>query len=83
MKQFVKKLIQALVAVAAVPFIVSIKAKAAVPINSATFPDANFRAVVSSSCDQNRNGILDDYEIATTLNIYCEGMGIRSVKGVE
>lgn len=83
MKRFFSKLLLALIVVAAMPFVISFKSDAAVPINSATFPDANFRAVILSSYDQNGNGILDDYEIATTLNIYCEGMGIRSVKGVE
>ena len=54
-----------------------------VPINANTFPDANFRSVILSNYDLNKNHILDDVEIASTLNIYCEGMGIRSIKGVE
>ena len=66
MKRFFSKLLLALIASAAMPFVISFKSDAAVPINSATFPDANFRAVILSSYDQNGNGILDDYEIATT-----------------
>lgn len=55
-----------------------------VKINAANFPDDNFRAVISErDYDRDGNGILDANEIGLTLNIYCEGMNIRSVKGVE
>ena len=54
-----------------------------VEINEANFPDANFRAVISGpDYDRDGNGILDENEIALTINIYCEGMGISSLQGV-
>ncbi|MCR5012682.1 MAG: S-layer homology domain-containing protein [Lachnospiraceae bacterium] len=56
----------------------------AVEINEANFPDPVFRSVVAGSdIDRDGNGILDETEISITTNIYCEGMGIRSVQGVE
>lgn len=56
----------------------------AVEINEANFPDPVFRSVVAASdIDRDGNGILDETEISLTTNIYCEGMGIRSVQGVE
>ena len=64
--------------------VMSVKAAGAVPINSTTFPDPMFRAVISGpDYDRDRNGMLDAYEIALTINIYCEGMNIYSLQGVE
>lgn len=61
----------------------TIKAKA-VGINESTFPDPNFRAVISGGdYDRDGNGVLDDDEIASTINIYCDGMGISSMQGIE
>ncbi|MBQ6229901.1 MAG: hypothetical protein IJJ74_02165 [Eubacterium sp.] len=55
-----------------------------VKINSTNFPDANFRSVISGrDYDRDGNGTLDAKEIGLTLNIYCEGMNISSLKGVE
>ena len=55
-----------------------------VVIDETNFPDPNFRAVISGpDYDRDGNGILDASEIALTINIYCEGMGITSLKGVE
>ena len=55
-----------------------------VKINATNFPDDNFRAVISGrDYDRDGNGTLDANEIGLTLNIYCEGMNIRSLKGVE
>ena len=55
-----------------------------VKINATNFPDANFRAVISGrDYDRDGNGTLDANEIGLTLNIYCEGMNIKSLKGVE
>ena len=60
------------------------KVQAAVEINEANFPDAAFRSVISSAdYDRDGNGTLDDNELALTINIYCNGMGISSVKGIE
>ena len=60
-----------------------VNAAGLIPIDQAHFPDPVFRSVISSSCDLDGNRYLDDNEIAMTRNIYCEGMGIRSIKGVE
>ena len=55
-----------------------------VKIDKNNFPDDVFRKVISGSdYDRNGNGYLDDKEIGLTINIYCEGMGIKSIKGVE
>jgi len=56
---------------------------APVAITAAAFPDPNFRAVVTASCDHDKNGILDAGELSSTINLYCEGRNIRSLKGVE
>lgn len=48
------------------------------------FPDAKFRAVISGrDYDRNGDGILDAEEIASTINVKCEGKGIQSLAGVE
>ena len=50
---------------------------AAVEINEANFPDPVFRSVIAGAdYDRDLNGVIDDAEIALTINIYCEGMGI-------
>ncbi|MBP8969648.1 MAG: leucine-rich repeat domain-containing protein [Lachnospiraceae bacterium] len=57
---------------------------AAVEINEANFPDPVFRSVIAGAdYDRDLNGVIDDAEIALTINIYCEGMGISSIQGVE
>lgn len=54
-----------------------------VPINESSFPDPVFRSVISGAeYDRDANGVLDEEEIAQTINIYCEGMGITSLQGV-
>ncbi len=64
------------------------KAKAASPqsvrINEKNFPDPIFRQVISGSdYDRDGNGTLDAEEIGLTINIYCDGLGIHSIQGVE
>ncbi|MBP5491563.1 MAG: DUF4214 domain-containing protein [Clostridiales bacterium] len=55
-----------------------------VKINSTNFPDSVFRSIISSSTyDKNRDGTLSAEELGSTINIYCEGKGVTSVKGVE
>lgn len=55
-----------------------------VKINKTNFPDPVFRAIISGpEYDRDGNGVLDAREIGLTLNIYCEGMGVQSLKGVE
>ena len=69
---------------AVMPLTISMTANAAVEINETNFPDPVFRSVIASAdYDRDQNGIIDDTEIALTINIYCEGMGITSVQGVE
>ena len=55
-----------------------------VEINETNFPDPIFRSVISGPYyDKNGDGVLDAGEIGSVINIYCEGMGITSLKGVE
>ncbi|MCR5499173.1 MAG: hypothetical protein K6F31_02120 [Acetatifactor sp.] len=60
-------------------------AKAAgVSIDAANFSDAIFRSVIAGSdYDRDQNGVLDANEISLVQNIYCEGLGIQSLQGVE
>ncbi len=61
-----------------------VQADSGIPINSATFPDAAFRTVISGSdYDRDGNGYLSSTEIGLTLNIYCQGRGIRSLQGIQ
>lgn len=55
-----------------------------VEINETTFPDDNFRAVISGpTYDRDGNGILDEDEIILARNVWCNKMGIKSLKGIE
>ncbi|WP_303826270.1 dockerin type I domain-containing protein [Ruminococcus flavefaciens] len=54
-----------------------------VDINASTFPDANFRAYISSAFDKDKNGNLDVDEIVYARNIWCNNMNIKSLKGIE
>ena len=54
-----------------------------VKITSQTFPDDTFRAYVSNTFDTNKNGTLDSDEILVARNIYCDKMGIKTLKGIE
>lgn len=54
-----------------------------VRINSTTFPDPNFRAVVSADFDRDKDGILDSDEIIYARNLWCVDKGIKSLKGIE
>ena len=55
-----------------------------VEINETNFPDPIFRSVISGpDYDKNGDGVLDAGELGSVINIYCEGMGITSLKGVE
>lgn len=54
-----------------------------VKITSSTFPDANFRSYVSSAFDKDKNGTLDAEEILYARNIWCNGMNVKSLKGIE
>ena len=54
-----------------------------VKINSTTFPDNKFRAYVKETFDSNNDNTLDSDEILVARNIWCDGMGIESLKGIE
>jgi len=55
-----------------------------IPINQTTFPDPNFRAVISTrTYDFDGNNYLSDYEIGRIYNIDCEGQDVRSLQGIE
>ena len=55
-----------------------------VEINSKTFPDPVFRAIISTSeYDKNKDGILDANEILYIRNIHCEARGVKSLQGIE
>lgn len=57
---------------------------APVEINETNFPDPKFRAVIAGpDYDRDGNGVLDADEISRTINIHCDGEGIKSIKGVE
>lgn len=53
-----------------------------VSINAATFPDPNFRAVISSDFDRDKNGLLDSDEIILARNVWCINKGIKSLDGI-
>lgn len=55
-----------------------------VDINASTFPDPNFRALIAGpNFDRDGNGSLDKDEIILARNVWCNGMGIKSLKGIE
>ena len=55
-----------------------------VKITTTTFPDDKFRALISGrDYDKNGDGTLDVEEITYIRNIYCQNMGIKSLKGIE
>ena len=55
-----------------------------VKIEANTFPDPKFRALVSGrNYDKNGNGTLEVEEIIYIRNLYCQDMGIKSLKGIE
>ncbi len=55
-----------------------------VPIDEAHFPDPVFRKLLlGRTYDQNGDGTLDKDEIILLRNIHCEGMGVKSLQGIE
>ena len=55
-----------------------------VKITASTFPDPVFRKLISGrDYDKNGDGTLDKDEIIYIRNIYCQNMGIKSLKGIE
>lgn len=55
-----------------------------IPIDEEHFPDAKFRGVIATrDYDRDGDGFLSPEEISLTINIHCDGKGIKSVKGIE
>ena len=55
-----------------------------VKIDATTFPDPKFKELISGrDYDQNGDGTLDVEEIIYIRNLYCQDMGIKSLKGIE
>ena len=54
-----------------------------VDVTAANFPDPNFRAYVSSTFDKDSNGTIDADELLVARNIWCNGMNIKSLQGIE
>ena len=55
----------------------------AIAIDATNFPDANFRAYVSSKCDTNGDGVLSKEECENVTEIDVNSKGITNLKGVE
>ncbi len=55
-----------------------------VKINATNFPDPMFRAVISGrEYDLDGDGTINEYEMIRLRNIHCDGLGIKSLKGIE
>ena len=54
-----------------------------VPIDTAHFPDVNFRSYVSTNCDTNGDGALSSAEIAGVKKIQVKESQISSLEGIE
>ena len=55
-----------------------------VKISASAFPDPVLRKILSGSgYDEDGNGTLDVKEITHLRNLHCEGMGVKSLKGIE
>ena len=52
-------------------------------INSTNFPDGNFRNYISNTIDTDKNGMLDQSEIAATTQIDVSGKSIGSLTGIS
>ena len=56
---------------------------ASIAVNSANFPDANFRSYVASNFDTNHDGYLSDAERAAVTSIDVSNRNIANMKGIE
>ena len=54
-----------------------------VPINEEKFPDPVFRKYVTDNVDTDGNGILSEEEAEEVRAIFCDNLGIRTLKGIE
>ena len=89
-----RKLVKILVSVISIMFFVSIsaivihaeeplKGSSDVVINSANFPDDNFRSYISSNFDKDGDGIIRSSEISNIRTIICSNKSINNMKGIE
>ena len=62
---------------------ITLYAKWEIPINGTTFPDSNFRDLVSADFDKNSDGFLSAAEIGAVTDIDCSYQSITSLKGIE
>ncbi|MBR6044172.1 MAG: hypothetical protein IKP47_00910 [Ruminococcus sp.] len=63
---------------------VSAEGSVRIEINEKNFPDTTFRELIKTrDYDLRGDGFIDDEDIFYCRNIYCEGMGITSLKGAE
>ena len=62
---------------------ITLYAKWEIPINGTTFPDSNFRDLVSADFDKNSDGFLSAAEIGAVTDIRCRWRCIASLKGIE
>ena len=58
-------------------------ALADIPVDEENFPDGNFRSFVMSWFDTNKDGTLNDVELAKVTMIDCSYRNINSLKGIE
>lgn len=56
---------------------------AAISIDASNFPDAQFRAYVSSNIDADSDGFLEDSEIDAVTSIYVSGSSISDMTGIN
>ena len=54
-----------------------------VVVDETTFPDPAFRTYVSEEFDKDHDGTLSVDEIVLARNIWADGLGIKSLKGIE
>lgn len=65
------------------PDAVSNKATSGIPINATNFPDASFRAYVSTNCDIDQDGYLSDGEVASVTRIDVSRQNITSLRAMS
>jgi hypothetical protein len=72
-----------LLAVLLMSFTAYFPARASVVLDSAHFPDAIFRAFISTWTGVAENSTIGDNVIASKKVLYCDGLGITNMQGVE
>lgn len=54
-----------------------------IAIDENTFPDEAFRKYISEKIDYDQNGSLSEWEITTVYELNINGLGIKSIEGIE